>query len=172
MARRGGLLLWCLGSAFPTSSSCRGLDLLSLILCSWMVLHGLSRPGKLLLPGSCLLGPASSSCRGPCLECLVFSWRFRGGPCRRVLRLPVHKSGVLRYPYFSTPTGAPGPGPHTVPSVVGPGPNSARARMALVALLLNSAPVAPSPGGARLSRRRGGGTPVPSLSGGRCGGAA
>src|SRR3954462_5722205 len=42
--------------------------------------------------------------------------------------------GVLRYPYFSTPTGAPGPGPHTVPSVVGPGPNSARARVALVAL--------------------------------------
>src|SRR3954465_15838856 len=69
-----------------------------------MVLHGLSRPGKLLLPGSCLLGPASSSCRGPCLECLVFSWRFLGGPRRRVLQLPVHKSGVLRYPYFSTPT--------------------------------------------------------------------
>src|SRR3954465_14321229 len=121
-----------------------------------MVLHGLSRPGKLLLPGSCLLGPASSSCRGPCLECLVFSWRFLGGPRRRVLQLPVHKSGVLRYPYFSTPTGAPGPGPHTVPSVVGPGPNSAWARVAWVALLLNSATVAPSPGGARLSRHRGG----------------
>src|SRR3954468_16075827 len=95
-----------------------------------MVSYGLVRPGKLLLPGPCLLGPASSSCRGPCLlgpassscqgpcllgpassscqgpclECLVFSWRFRGGPCRRVLQLPVHKSGVLRYPYFSTPT--------------------------------------------------------------------
>src|SRR3954463_14542066 len=113
--------------------------------------------------------------------------------------------GVLRYPYFSTTTGAPGPGPHTVPSVVGPGPNSARARVACVALLLNSAPAAPSPGGARLSRRRGGDaceacvtwvacaglnpagmrhvardffiwrkrgeTPVPSLSGGRRGGA-
>src|SRR3954466_7129962 len=119
MGRRGGLLLWSLGSAFPTSSSCRGLDLLSCILCSWMAFHGLSRPGKLLSPGSCLLGPASSSCRGPCLlgpassscrgpclECLVFSWRFLGGPCRRVLQLPVHKSGVLRYPYFSTPTSA------------------------------------------------------------------
>src|SRR4051812_14902956 len=80
--------------------------------------------------------------------------------------------GVLRYPYFSTPTGAPGPGPHTVPSVVGPGTNSARARVALVALLLNSAPVAPFPSDARLSRRRGGEAPVPSLSGGRCGGAA
>src|SRR4051812_24373042 len=64
--------------------------------------------------------------------------------------------GVLRYPHFSTPTGAPGLGPHTVPSVVGPGPNSARARVALVALLLNSIPVAPFPSGARLSRRRGG----------------
>src|SRR3954468_23426415 len=121
-----------------------------------MVLYGLGRPGKLLLPGPCLIGPASSSCRGACLGCLVFSWRFLGGPCRRVLQLPVHKFGVLRYPYFSTPTGAPGPGPHTVPSVVGPGPNSARARVALVALLLNSAPVAPFPSDARLSRRRGG----------------
>src|SRR3954467_11429278 len=73
-----------------------------------------------------------------------------------VLQLPVHKFGVLRYPYFSTPTGAPGPGPYTVPSVVGPGPNSARARVAWVALYLNSAPVAPSPSGARLSPRRGG----------------
>src|SRR4051812_8173376 len=84
------------------------------------------------------------------------SWRSPGKPCRTVLQLPVHKSGVLRYPYFSTPTGAPGPGPYTVPSVVGPGPNSARARVGWVALLLNSIPVAPSPGGARLSRRRGG----------------
>src|SRR3954464_9627138 len=84
------------------------------------------------------------------------SWRSHGQPCRGVLQLPVHKFGVLRYPYFSTPTGAPGPGPYTVPSVVGPGPNSARARVAWVALLLNSVPAAPSPGGARLSRRRGG----------------
>src|SRR4051812_41665368 len=85
------------------------------------------------------------------------SWRSSGQPCRRVLQLSVHKFGVLRYPYFSTPTGAPGPGPYTVPSDVGPGPNSTRARVAWVALLLNSAPAAPSPGGARLSRRRGGG---------------
>src|SRR3954464_322422 len=84
------------------------------------------------------------------------SWRSHGQPCRCVLQLPVHKFGVLRYPYFSTPTGAPGPGPYTVPSVVGPGPNSARARAAWVALHLNSVPVAPSPSGARLSRRRGG----------------
>src|SRR3954469_23523338 len=99
------------------------------------------------------------------------SWRSHGQPCRGGLQLPVHEFGVLRYPYFSTPTGAPGPGPHTVPSDVRPGPNSARARVAWVALLLNSAPVASSPGDARLSRRRGGETPVPSLSGGRRGGA-
>src|SRR3954464_13821661 len=125
----------------------------------------LGRPGKLLLPGPCLLGPTSSSCRGLVLNAWSSlgpgrsrgdSWRSHGQPCRCVLQLPVHKFGVLRYPYFSTPTGAPGPGPYTVLSVVGPGPNSARARVAWVALLLNSAPVAPSPGGARLSRRRGG----------------
>src|SRR3954471_18957287 len=152
--RRGGLLLGCL-----VRPSRRAPPAGALVL--W-----LSRPGKLLLPGPCLLGSASSSCRG-----LVFlyawpslgpkrgrgdSWRSPGKPCRGVLQPPVHKFGVLRYPYFSTPTGAPGPGPYTVPSVVGPGPNSARARVAWVALLLNSAPVAPSPGGARLSRRRGG----------------
>src|SRR3954471_22950635 len=47
----------------------------------------LGRPGKLLLPGPCLLGPASSSCRGLVLifclayfvlECLVFSWPQKG----------------------------------------------------------------------------------------------
>src|SRR3954466_398320 len=76
------------------------------------------------------------------------SWRSHGQPCRGVLQLPVHKFGVLRYPYFSTPTGAPRPGPYTVPSVVGPGPNSAWARVAWVALFLNFVRVAPSPGGA------------------------
>ena len=50
------------------------------------------------------------------------SWRSPGKPCRGVLQLPVHKFGVLGYPYSSTPTGAPGPGPDTVPSAVGPGP--------------------------------------------------
>ena len=49
-------------------------------------------------------------------------WRSPGKPCRGMLRLPVHKFGILGYPYSSTPTGAPGPGPHTVPSAVGPGP--------------------------------------------------
>src|SRR3954467_11718622 len=91
----------------------------------------LGRPGKLLLPGPCLLGPASSSCRGLVLNAWSSlgpkrsredPWRSPGKPCRGVLQLPVHKFGVLRYPYFSTPTGAPGPGPDMVPSVVGPGP--------------------------------------------------
>ena len=50
------------------------------------------------------------------------SWRSPRKPCRGVLHLPVHKFGVLGYPYSSTPTGAPGPGPDTVPSAVGPGP--------------------------------------------------
>src|SRR3954468_5700023 len=109
-----------------------------------MVLYGLGRPGKLLLPGPCLLvpansscrglhlGPASSSCRGLRLGCLVFSWRFPGRPLPRGAATAREQVGVLSSPYFSTPTGAPGTGPHTVPSVVGPGPNSARARVAWV----------------------------------------
>ena len=82
----------------------------------WDALVGL--PGKLLLPG-------------PCLEYFVLEWlqgnhggpwRSSGKSCRGVLQLPVHKFGILGYPYSSTPTGAPGPGPDTVPSAVGPGP--------------------------------------------------
>ena len=49
-------------------------------------------------------------------------WRSPGKPCRGTLRLPVHNFGILGYPYSSTPTGAPGTGPHTVPSAIGPGP--------------------------------------------------
>src|SRR3954468_24224895 len=161
MVRRGGLLLWCLGLAFPEGSSCRGLDALARSSRQAPLAGALPPwPGKLLLPGprSSVLhtlflnawsSPGPKRSRGD-------PWRSPGKPCRMVLHLPVHKFGVLRYPYFSTPTGAPGPGPYTVPSVVGPGPNSARARVAWVALLLNFAPVVPSPGGARLSRRRGG----------------
>ena len=85
----------------------------------WDALVGL--PGKLLLPGSCLLGlntlflnGSKGTNGGP--------WRSPGKPCRGTLQLPVHKFGILGYPYSSTPTGAPGPGPYTVPSAVGPGP--------------------------------------------------
>ena len=31
-------------------------------------------------------------------------WRSPGKPCRGMLRLPVHKFGILGYPYSSTPT--------------------------------------------------------------------
>ena len=81
----------------------------------------LSLPGKILLPGPCLF----------ILNALFLNgskgthgglWRSSGKPCRAALQLPVHKFGILGYPYSSTPTGAPGPGPHTVPSAVGPGP--------------------------------------------------
>ncbi len=87
-----------------------------------------SLPGKLLLPGPWLAFPASSSCRGlgwpsrqaplagalsPWLEYFVLEWlqrnhggpwRSPGKPCRGALQLPVHKFGILGYPYSSTPT--------------------------------------------------------------------
>src|SRR4051812_16887062 len=90
--------------AFPASSSLPGPCASS------------GRPGKLLLLGPCSLRvafPASSSCRGLGSNTLFLDgpkrdhgefWRSPGKPCRGVLRLPVHKFGVLRYPYFSTPT--------------------------------------------------------------------
>ena len=69
--------------AFPASSSCRGL----------------------------VSFPASSSCRGFghfVLEWLQRNhrglWRSPGKPCRGALRLPMHKFGILGYPYSSTPT--------------------------------------------------------------------
>ena len=104
VARRGKFLEmpWL---AFPASSSCWGLVL----------------PGKLLLPGPCLLGLNTLFLNGTNRN-YGRSWRSPGKPCRGGLRLPVHKFEILRYPYFSTPTGAPGPGPHTVPSAIGPGP--------------------------------------------------
>ena len=73
----------------------------------------LSLPGKILLPGPWLAFPASSSYRGLGLSTLFLnglqgnhggSWRSPSKPCRGMLRLPVHKFGILRYPYFSTPT--------------------------------------------------------------------
>ena len=116
-------------SALPRLLSCRVRKL---------VAHRAS-PGRVARRGKFLempwlAFPASSSCRG-----LVVSWldtlflngskgatEYLGGhpasPCLGALQLPVHKFGVLGYPHSSTPTGAPGPGPHTVPSAVGPGP--------------------------------------------------
>src|SRR4051812_34939513 len=102
--RRGELLLGCLGLAFPASSSRRGLGAsawssrqapLAGVLSPW--------PGKLLLPGPRLLGSNTWSPFGP-RRGRRGSWRSPGEPCRRALLLSVHKFGVLRYPYFSTPT--------------------------------------------------------------------
>ena len=60
------------------------------------------------------------------------------------LQLPVHEFGVIGYPYSSTPIGAPGPGPHTVPSVVGPGPNQGTGTRGLDFAVTHSASTAPS----------------------------
>ena len=75
----------------------------------------------------------------------------RGQPCRGVLRLPVHKFGILGYPYSSTPIGAPGPGPDSVPSAVGPGPKQCTGTHGPGHAESNSAPTAP-PATARVNR--------------------
>ena len=67
----------------------------------WSALVGL--PGKLLLPGPCLLSLNAlflNGSKGTTEDLGVTP----GKPCRGVLRLPVHKFGVLGYPYSSTPT--------------------------------------------------------------------
>ena len=124
----------------------------------------LSLPGKLLLPGPGLAFPASSSCRGLGLSTLFLnglqgnhggSWRSPGKPCRGMLRLPVHKFGVLGYPYSSTPTGAPGPGPYTMPSAVGPGPKQCTGTRGLGHAESSSAPTAHAQNGTCQTRRRG-----------------
>ena len=75
--------------AFPASSS--------------PLAGALSLPGKILLPGPCLF----------ILNVLFLNgskgthgglWRSSGKPCRAALQLPVHKFGILGYPYSSTPT--------------------------------------------------------------------
>ena len=77
------------------------------------------------------------------------SWRLPGKPCRGVLQLPVHKFGVLGYPYSSTPTGAPRPGPYTVPSAVGPGPKQGTGTRSLGYAVSLPVSTAPSPNGTR-----------------------
>ena len=74
-------------------------------------------------------------------------WRSSGKPCRGVLQLPMHKFGILGYPYSSTPTGAPGPGPHTVPSAVGPGPKQGTGTRGLGYAVSLPVSTAPSPNG-------------------------
>ena len=116
-------------SALPRSSSCRARKLVAhqaLRCLGWS-----SRQAPLagaLLPCRDTLRVAASSlgCLGwtsrqaplagalsPWLEYFVLewlqknhggSWRSPGKPCRGVLQLPVHKFGILGYPYSSTPT--------------------------------------------------------------------
>ena len=114
----------------------------------------LSLPGKILLPGPCLFT----------LNALFLNgskgthgglWRSSSKPCRAALQLPVHKFGILGYPYSSTPTGAPGPGPYTVPSAVGPGPKQCTGTRGLGHAESNSAPTAHAQNGTRQTRRRG-----------------
>ena len=121
-------------------------------------------PGKLLLPGPRLAFPASSSYLGLGLSTLFLnglqgnhggSWRSPSKPCRGVLQLPVHEFGILGYPYSSTPTGAPGPGPYTVPSAVGPGPKQCTGTRGLGHAAYLSAPTAHAQNGTRQTRRRG-----------------
>ena len=104
--------------------------------------------------------PASSSCRGLGLSTLFLnglqgnhggSWRSPGKPCRGVLQLPVHEFGILGYPCSSTPTGAPGPGPYTVPSAVGPGPKQCTGTRGLGHAESNSVSTVP-PATARVNR--------------------
>ena len=76
-------------------------------------------------------------------------WRSPGKPCRGWLQLPVHKFGILGYPYSSTPTGAPGPGPDTVPSAVGPGPKQGTGTHGLGYAVSLPGSAAPSPNGTR-----------------------
>ena len=83
------------------------------------------------------------------------SWRSPGKPCRGVLQLPVHKFRVLGYPYSSTLTGAPGPGPDTVPSAVGPGPKQCTGTRGLGHAAYLSAPTAHAQNDTRQTRRRG-----------------
>ena len=108
--------------------------------------------------------PASSSCRGLGLSTLFLnglqgshggSWRSPGKPCRGVLQLPVHEFGILGYPYSSTPTGAPGPGPDTVPTAVGPGPKQCTGMRGLGHTAYLSAPTGHAQNGTRQTRRRG-----------------
>src|SRR4051812_46010439 len=69
MARRGGLLLWCMGLAFPEGSSRRGLDALARSSRQAPLAGALPPwPGKLLLPGVLIFCLAYFV-----LECLVFA---------------------------------------------------------------------------------------------------
>ena len=107
---------WAQGGRLPRQASCRG--------------RGLVAPGSLSLVGPCrdawCVAASSLLCLGwpsrqaplagvlsPWLGYFVLEWlqrnhggpwRSPGKPCRGMLRLPVHKFGILGYPYSRTPT--------------------------------------------------------------------
>src|SRR3954465_12456310 len=92
--------------ASPASSSCRGLVLRAAVPASSSC-RGLApfecASRQALLAGALCLGLNTLFLDGPKRDHGGF-WRSPGKPCHGVLRLPIHKFGVLRYPYFSTPT--------------------------------------------------------------------
>ena len=89
---------------FPASSSCRGLVALpervarhgKFLGAPWLAFPA-SLPGKLLLPGSCLLSLNTLFLDGS--KGTLGDLGVRPASlCRGVLQLPVHKFGVLGYP--------------------------------------------------------------------------
>src|SRR4051812_36273705 len=104
-ARRGKSLVapWL---AFPASSSCRGLVLRAAVpassSCRRFAPFGWSSRQAPLVGALCLV-LNTLFLNGPKRDHGGF-WRSPSKPRGGTLRLPVHKSGVLRYPYFSTPT--------------------------------------------------------------------
>ena len=158
---------WAQSGRLPRQAPCRGRCLVA--------------SGSLSLTGPCRdawrVAASSLRCLGwpsrqaplagalsPWLEYFVLEWlqrnhggpwRSPGKPCRGVLQLPVHKFGILGYPYSSTPTGAPGPGPYTVPSAVGPGPKQCTGTRGLGHTAYLPTPTVHAQNGTRQTRRRG-----------------
>ena len=97
-------------SVLPRSWSCR----------AWKLVAHRALPGRVARRASslrCLGWPSRQAplvgALSPWLEYFVLEWlqgnhggpwRSPGKPCRGVLQLPVHKFGILGYPYSSTPT--------------------------------------------------------------------
>ena len=139
------------GKPLPRSSSCRVWELVAHRALpgrrvrrgklSWYALSGL--PGKLLLPGSCLLSLNTLFLKGS-KGAKEDPGSHPASPCRGALQLPVHKFGVLGYPYSSTPTGAPGLGPYTVPSAIGPSPKQGTGTRGLDFAITHPVSTAPS----------------------------
>ena len=132
-----------MASALPRSLSCRVRKL---------VAHRAS-PGRVARRASslrCLGWPSRQAPLAGALSPWLHRnrggpWRSPGKPCRGWLQLSVHKFGILGYPYSSTPTGAPGPGPYTATSVVGAGPKQGTSTCSLGYALSFSVSTAPSP---------------------------